>query len=91
MYAEAGFSDISYKEIEGDTGIDSRRLRGVLSSLIKKGLIWIDDREDEGFLNRPDYHIIYLSNTLWYLVTEFSPNMRDWEDEGAEVIEEIFV
>ena len=60
LYAEPGFSDVDAKDLSKDTGIPMNSIRGVLSSLTKKGLIWMDD-PGAGFI------IIYLSEQFYYL------------------------
>lgn len=46
MYAEEGFSDVGATEISEDTSLSTKVVRGVLSSLVKKGLITIESRDD---------------------------------------------
>ena len=53
LYAEAGFSDVDAKDIAYVTKIPIKSVRGVLSNLVKKGFITIDD-------NDAGYQIIYL-------------------------------
>jgi hypothetical protein len=60
LYAEPGFSDLDAKDISIYTGISMSSLRGVLSSLVKKGIIQIDD-------NDAGYQIIYLNENYWHL------------------------
>jgi len=45
LYAELGFSDIDVEDISGSTKIKPSILRGVLSSLEQKDLIWFEDLE----------------------------------------------
>lgn len=61
MYAELGFSDVGPTEISDLTKIPMTTLRGVLSSLTKKGYIDIDTRDDE--MDVED-HIIYLHSDM---------------------------
>jgi len=68
MYAELGFSDMGIEEVQEDTGIPRNILRGVAGSLEKKGLISIDDREGEGYKNRTEMHIWYLTERTLGLV-----------------------
>ena len=77
MYAELGFSDVGFYELRMDTGLTNNILRGVVSSLIKKELIDIDDRRDEWGIDHRDVdnHIIYLTEKTQGLV----PN---WVEEG---------
>lgn len=73
MYAELGFSDYGLPELREDTGLSSKVLRGVASSLIKKGLISIDDREGSWGINPKDtdMHIWYLTDETFGLVDEW--------------------
>ena len=60
LYAEAGFSDVDAKDLSEDTDIPTSSIRGVLSSLVQKDIIEIDD-------NGAGFHIIYLKTSYWYL------------------------
>ena len=64
LYAEPGFSDVDAYNLSRDTGISTRSIRGVLSSLIQKGIIAIDG-------NYAGYQIIYLNESYWYLHPEW--------------------
>ena len=77
MYAELGFSDMGIEEIEQGTGIPRNILRGVAGSLEKKGLISIDDRESEGYKNKVDMHIWYLTPQTEGLVDHWV-GQEDW-------------
>ena len=71
MYAEWGFSDVGATEIASETKIDIKVLRGVLSSLVKKSLIEVEDRSDHGgyVANDPSWEpIIYLRGDAQGLV-----------------------
>lgn len=70
MYAEIGFSDVGFPELRDGTGLTNNVLRGVVSSLIKKQLITVDDRKgDWGIDHRDvDMHIIYLTEKTQGLV-----------------------
>lgn len=67
LYAEPGFSDVDANDLSQDTGIPTRSIRGVLSSLIQKGYIFIDD-PGAGF------QIVYLCNEKYHLHPEWSKN-----------------
>lgn len=43
LYAEAGFSDVDAKDLSKATKIPTKSIRGVLSSLIKKSIIFIEE------------------------------------------------
>jgi hypothetical protein len=63
MYAEEGFSDVGATDIARATKIEMRVLRGVLSSLVKKELLCIEDQTHFGGYraNDPRWEpIIYL-------------------------------
>ena len=67
LYAEPGFSDVDAHDLSRDTGISTRSIRGVLSSLVQKGIITIVG-------NYAGYQIIYLNESYWYL-------HPDWKTE----------
>ena len=62
LYAEPGFSDVDAHDISRQTGISTKSIRGVLSSLVKKGIIFIDDSCGNG-----EYELIYLNDGYHYL------------------------
>lgn len=66
MYAEVGFSDAGLDEVESITKLDTKVIRGVQSSLVKKGLINVYDREGDMGVNwrDPRTHIWYLSEEV---------------------------
>jgi predicted transcriptional regulator len=43
LYAEEGFSDVAAEDLAQETGIPTRQIRGVISSLVKKGIVLVDD------------------------------------------------
>lgn len=65
LYAEAFFSDVDAKDLSQDTGIPTSKIRGVLSSLVQKGYVYIDD-PGAGF------QIVYLCKNKFYLHPEWS-------------------
>lgn len=71
LYAEPGYSDVDAADIARITGVDIKSVRGALSSLVKKDIIWIDDPNDSG------YKIIYLNHNYYYL----HPN-KEWQEAG---------
>ena len=75
MYAEYGFSDAGLDDIKAITKLNTNVIRGVASSLIKKGYIDIDDREDQGYKNNPNMHI-------WYLINGMDGLVEHWVNEG---------
>ena len=72
LYAEAGFSDVDATDIANDTGIPIKSVRGVLSNLIQKGFITIED-------NGAGYQIIYLREAHYNLHSEeWVQSHNDW-------------
>ncbi len=64
--AEPGFSDVVPEDLSTGTGILMITLRGVLSSLKKKGVIHIDAPLGEKFT------IVYLQESFWGLHPRWS-------------------
>ena len=73
MYAELGFSDVGLPELREDTGLTNKVLRGVGSSLIKKGLVSIWDRQGDWGVNPRDVDM-----HIWYLTRETQGLVEDW-------------
>lgn len=77
MYAEWGFSDAGATDLAEATGIPMKSIRGVIGSLVKKGLVYVDDRTDmcDYKSNDPSWEpIVYLQGDAEALVP-------DWQDE----------
>jgi hypothetical protein len=85
MYAELGFSDMGIEEVSEDSGIPHNILRGVAGSLEKKGLISIDDREGEGYKNKTNMHIWYLTSQTQGLVKSWV-GQKSWNSEVVEPV-----
>jgi predicted transcriptional regulator len=81
MYAEPGFSDAGLAEIETATGLSTKIIRGVGSSLVKKNLIYIDKREGE-YDNQPLMFI-------WYLTEKTHGLVNHWV--GKEIYKDILI
>lgn len=64
LYAEPGFSDVDARDLAKETGHSTSIIRGVLSSLIKKGVIYIEATNTYG---APVYQLIYLQKAFWHL------------------------
>ncbi|MHA1169251.1 MAG: hypothetical protein ACTSRU_15600, partial [Candidatus Hodarchaeales archaeon] len=64
LYAEEGFSDITTSQISSETGIDIKKMRGVVSSLIKKGIISVIGEED---FKIDGEDILYLNTNYYHL------------------------
>jgi hypothetical protein len=73
MYAEVGFSDAGLGEVCKGTGLSPNIVRGVQSSLIKKGLIDVDDRKDSWDVNHLDPY-----THIWYLQTPVMGLVEHW-------------
>jgi hypothetical protein len=73
LQAEPGFSDMEAIDIARDTGIPPRKLRSVISSLVKKEYIYVEPTENWGSHARqtPSYEIIHLQESKWYLHPEW--------------------
>jgi hypothetical protein len=69
LYAEPGFSDVDVKDLSLELGISTKVLRGVLGSLVKKDIVFVDE-------NNSGYDIIYLKKSYWGLVNE------SWAEEA---------
>jgi hypothetical protein len=69
LYAEPGFSDVDVNDLSSILEIPTKVLRGVLGSLVKKGIISIEE-------NGGGYDIIYMREKYWYLVNE------EWASEA---------
>lgn len=70
MYAEWGFSDYGFSELSSDLELSTKVLRGVVSSLVKKNLVRVEDDID--------YDIIYLWGDAQGLVLH-------WVEENEEL------
>ncbi len=68
LYAEPGFSDVDANDLAEATGIPTKQVRGVLSSLIKKGVVTLDRTDNWGAEN---YVIVYLNESYWHLHPEW--------------------
>lgn len=55
---EPGFSDVSTKDLAKATGIPTKSIRGVVGSLVKKGIFWVDDS--------CGVEIVYLQEQHWH-------------------------
>lgn len=65
LYAEPGFSDVDAHDLSRQTGISTKSIRGVLASLVKKGIIFIETGGNE------EYELIYLNDGYHYLHPEW--------------------
>lgn len=79
MYAEFTFSDVDINDMVKATKLSSEVLRGVASSLIKKGYLMIDDNGCTG----SDLHYIwYLENEAQTLVPHWIEDYRAWTEDN---------
>jgi predicted transcriptional regulator len=72
LYAEAGFSDVDARDISDNIKVNIKSVRGALGSLVKKGIINIED-------NGAGFEIIYLNSNHYYLHPEWK-NEREWNE-----------
>jgi len=72
LYAEAGFSDVDARDIADNIKVNIKSVRGALGSLVKKGIINIED-------NGAGFEIIYLNSNHYYLHPEWK-NEREWNE-----------
>ena len=83
MYAEEGFSDAGLGEVVKGSGLSVNVVRGVQSSLIKKGLIDVWDRVGDYGVNHRDPY-----THIWYLTDETKGLVSEWVGEGeVEAVE----
>ena len=87
MYAEEGFSDAGLREVVIGSGLSVHVVRGVQSSLIKKGLIVIWDRVGDYGVNHRDPY-----THIWYLTEQTKGLVPNWvEEAGLEPVELVTV
>jgi DNA-binding GntR family transcriptional regulator len=73
LYAEPGYSDVDANDIAKDLGISTKIIRGALGSLVKKGIVSLDENDSK-------YVIIYLNTEYWGLVNE------NWAEEAKNYL-----
>ena len=86
LYAEPGFSDLDVNDLVRPVGKSTRVLRGVLSSLIKKGFIHIDDSCGNGV-----YQLIYLSESKYYLHYQWKDDSPWYENPENKTYEQLYI
>ena len=84
MYAELGFSDVGLQEVCEIAGIHPRIARGVASSLIKKGLLYIDTREGVWGINHND-----ANEHIWHLEGDAMGLVPAWVEEAPDKVEPV--
>jgi len=83
MYAEYSFSDAGLHEVVEGSGLKVNIVRGVQSSLIKKNLIEIWDREGDMGVDARDPYM-----HIWYLGPDVQGLVPHWaEEEGLEEVQ----
>jgi sugar-specific transcriptional regulator TrmB len=65
LYAEPGFSDVDASDLSHMTNIPTRQLRGVISSLVQKGIVFVEN-------SGTGYDLVYLKKAFWALHPEWS-------------------
>lgn len=65
LYAEEGFSDVDAKDLAQGTGISIKIVRGALGSLVKKGIVSIEQTDNWGADEQ--FQLIYLNEAYWYM------------------------
>ena len=73
LYAEAGFSDVDVNDIAADISIDTKIIRGALSSLVKKGIVTLEKTDNWGADKQ--YVLIYLNESYWHLHPKWSKEL----------------
>lgn len=64
LTGEKGFSDVSTKDLAQAAEISTKSIRGVIGSLVKKGVLWVDDS--------CGVEIVYLQEQHWYFHPKWS-------------------
>jgi len=72
LYAEAGFSDVDARDIADNIKVNIKSVRGALGSLVKKGIVTIEN-------NGAGFDIIYLNPAHYYLHPSWK-NEREWNE-----------
>jgi len=78
MYAEFTFSDVDINDMVRETKLSANVLRGVASSLIKKGFLMIDDN---GCTGSDRHYIWYLDHEAQTLVPHWIEDYADWTED----------
>jgi hypothetical protein len=79
--SEPTFSDVQPEEIMDATGIEGRRLRGVLSSLTKKNMLYVEDMSDWCRKNFKIVYPTYFTYKVYEANTEYVKEYFGVEDE----------
>ena len=81
LYAEAGFSDAGAPEIAKETGFPINTVKGVVGSLVKKGVIEPDPNADDrrvDMMGRPleAFNTLYLNEDYYSLHPEWKQDIN---------------
>jgi hypothetical protein len=96
LYAEPGFSDVGAEEIAEGTGLKINTVKGVIGSLVKKGIIDPDpnagdhNRRDLGGNKLQSFNILYLNEEYYGLHPQWTIYTDSWSNEEV-VAEEVVV
>ena len=74
LYAEPGFSDVDTHDLSRQTRISTKSIRGVLSSLVKKGIVHLEETDSYGAPEQ--FVLIYLHESHYYL----HPQWKEYYD-----------
>ena len=85
LYAEEGFSDVSPQDLQEITGIPKNSYKGVLGSLAKKNVLYIEDKKYLG----TEIDIVYLIDTdlhpKWYQEKIDWAEYEEAKEKGTEL------
>ena len=85
LYAEEGFSDVSPQDLQQITGIPKNSYKGVLGSLAKKNVLYIEDKKYLG----TEMDIVYLIDTdlhpKWYQEKIDWAEYEEAKEKGTEL------
>jgi DNA-binding MarR family transcriptional regulator len=70
LYAEPGFSDVDISDISRIMNVSKNTCKGILGSLVKKGLCYVIDDDDFS-------DIIYLDRCLYHLHPEWKHEVKN--------------
>lgn len=71
LYAEPGFTDVEVKDLSEHTKIPLNKIRGVISSLVQKEIVFVYEEN----VNLQKYRFINLSSEYWYLHPEWKESL----------------
>jgi hypothetical protein len=80
LYAEAGFSDVDARDISDNIKVNIKSVRGALGSLVKKGIVTIEN-------NGAGFDIIYLNPAHYYLHPSWSQEWWESNEHNKVLID----